>query len=85
LEGANPLRRSLDTKHMTLLFPRSDSAELISFAAPFGRMMLAFGRASAAVMALVKRKVGTEKEAEQIIAVGSKYLPKRLRRLPRRA
>jgi hypothetical protein len=41
---------------MTILFPRLGSRELQPYEAPFGRMMLAFGRAAAAIELVAKCK-----------------------------
>jgi hypothetical protein len=40
---------------MTIIFPRLGDPELEPYVAPFGRMMLAFGRATAAVIELVNK------------------------------
>jgi hypothetical protein len=67
---------------MTILFPRLGSRELQPYEAPFGRMMLAFGRATAAAIELVAKCKGSEAAAVQFVTnAGTKDLPKRLRRL----
>jgi hypothetical protein len=66
---------------MTLLFPRLDSPELAPFAEPFGRMMLAYGRATAAAIALARIECPSEADAVKFVNGGSKDLGKRLRRL----
>jgi hypothetical protein len=43
---------------MTIIFPRLGSRELQPYEAPFGRMMLAFGRATAAAIELVAKCKG---------------------------
>jgi len=64
---------------MTILFPRLGSRELQPYEAPFGRMMLAFGRATAAAIELVAKCKGREPEAVQFVTTaGTKDLPKRL-------
>ena len=68
---------------MTILFPRLGSPQLEPYEAPFGRMMLAFARATAAVIELVIQVQG-KGEAEVVRFVttaGTKDLPKKLRRL----
>jgi hypothetical protein len=68
---------------MTLLFPRLGSPELEPYEAPFGRMMLAFARATAALIELVIQVQGKgEAEAVRFVTTaGTKDLPKKLRRL----
>jgi hypothetical protein len=67
---------------MTVIFPRLGSSELEPYEAPFGRMMLAFGRATAAAIELVGKCKGSEAEAVRfVIEAGSNDLPKRLRKL----
>jgi hypothetical protein len=51
---------------MTILFPRLGSRELQPYEAPFGRMMLAFGRAAAAIELVAKCK-GSEAAAVQFV------------------
>ncbi len=65
---------------MTVLFPHSSSPELEPFAAPFGRMMLAFGRAHETVVALASLEFAQEADARQYVA-GTEELPKKMRRL----
>ena len=48
---------------------------------PFGRMMLAFGRATAAAVELVRAAGRTEAEAVQMVGRDAHKLPKRLKRL----
>jgi len=67
---------------MTILFPRLNSRELEPYVAPFGRMILAFGRVTAAAIELVEKRKGSEAEAVRFVATTStKDLPKKLRRL----
>jgi hypothetical protein len=68
---------------MTILFPRLGSLELQPYEAPFGRMMLAFGRATEAAIELVSQVQGKgEAEAVRFVTeAGAKELHKRLRRL----
>jgi hypothetical protein len=67
---------------MTIIFPRLGDPELEPYVAPFGRMMLAFGRATAAVIELVNKCKGSEAEAVRfVIEAGSNDLPKRLQKL----
>ena len=67
---------------MTILFPSLGSAELQPYEAPFGRMMLAYGRAIAATIALVAARMDNEAEAVLCVTkAGTKELPKRVRRL----
>src|SRR5262245_21414213 len=69
---------------MTILYPALGSAELKPYEAPFGRMMLAYGRAMAATTALVELRKADEGEAAIYVAeAGTKELPKRIRRLLR--
>jgi len=70
---------------MTILYPRLGSPELEPYAAPFGHMMLAFGRATEAVIELVSHVQGKgEAEAVQFVAMaGPANLPKKLRGLTR--
>ncbi|KAA0124289.1 hypothetical protein CIW48_08150 [Methylobacterium sp. P1-11] len=65
---------------MTLLFPRASSVELERYVVPFGRMMLAYGRAHEAVVELVLLEITEEAEAREHVA-GTKGLPKKMRRL----
>ena len=68
---------------MTSLFPSLGDPKLIPYEAPFGRMMLAYGRVIVATIALVMIK---ESEARAVLCVteaGTKNLPKRVRRLLR--
>ena len=67
---------------MTILFPRLGSLELKPYEAPFGRMMLAFGRATVAAIELVEKCKGSEAEAVLFVGTaGTKDLPKSLRKL----
>jgi hypothetical protein len=67
---------------MTILFPRLNSADLEPYVAPFGRMMLAFGRATTAAIELVEKCKGSEAEAVRFVSTTSaKDLPKKLREL----
>jgi len=66
---------------MTILLPRLDNRELEPFVAPFGRMMLAFGRATAAAVELVRAAGLSEAEAVQMVGRDAHKLPKRLARL----
>jgi hypothetical protein len=68
---------------MTILFPRLGSPQLEAYEAPFGRMMLAFARATAAVIELVIQVQGKgEAEAVRFVTTaGTKDLPKKLWRL----
>jgi hypothetical protein len=68
---------------MTILFPSLGSDQLRPYEAPFGRMMLAYGRAIAATIALVATR--TETEAKFVADAGTKELPKRIRRMFRSA
>jgi hypothetical protein len=52
---------------MTILFPRLGSRDLQPYEAPFGRMMLAFGRATAAAIELVAKCKGSEAAAVQFV------------------
>ena len=64
---------------MTILFPRLGSLELKPYEAPFGRMMLAFGRATVAAIELVEKCKGSEAEAVLFVGTaGTKDLPKEL-------
>jgi len=65
---------------MTILYP--SRPELQAYEAPLGRMMLAYGRAMAAVVALVEAYEGDEAKAVLFIdEVGTDQLPKRVRGL----
>jgi hypothetical protein len=67
---------------MTILYPSLGSAELLPYEAPFGRMMLAYGRAIAATIALVTTYKDNEAEAVLFVTeAGTKELPKRVRRV----
>lgn len=67
---------------MTILYPAVHSPELQPFEAPLGRLMLAYGRAFAAVVALVASDKGSEAEAVLWVKqAGTEQLPKRLRRM----
>ena len=67
---------------MTILFPSLGSDQLQPYEAPFGRMMLAYGRAIAATIALVAIRTETEAKAVEFVAdAGTKELPKRLFRV----
>jgi hypothetical protein len=67
---------------MTLLFPRLGSPELEPYVAPFGRMMLAFARATAALIELVQVQGKSEAEAVLLVGTaGTKDLPKELLKL----
>jgi hypothetical protein len=71
---------------MTILFPSLGSDQLRPYEAPFGRMMLAYGRAIAATIALVAIRTETEAKAVEFVAdAGTKELPKRIRRMFRGA
>jgi hypothetical protein len=63
---------------MTILFPRLNSRELGPFVAPFGRMMLAFGRAAAAAVELGCAAGLTEADAVLMMGRDAHELPKRL-------
>ncbi|AWN41984.1 hypothetical protein [Methylobacterium durans] len=65
---------------MTVLFPDIDSPQLERFIAPFGRMMLAFGRAHEAVVELTLLEKPDEAEAREYVS-GTADLPKKMRRL----
>lgn len=70
---------------MTFLYPAIDSPELQPYAAPFGRLMLGYGRAVTAAIALAKRsKLRTEIKAAQLVNNNSKRLPDDMRALFRR-
>jgi hypothetical protein len=67
---------------MTILFPRPNSPELKPYIEPFGRMMLAYGRAIVAVIALAQLEHESEAAAVDFVdSAGSQDLPKRLRKL----
>jgi hypothetical protein len=67
---------------MTILYPSLSNGELRPYEAPFGRMMLAYGRAVAATIALVATRKKDEAEAVLFVAeAGTEQLPKRMRRL----
>jgi len=67
---------------MTILYPSLGSPELQPYEAPFGRMMLAYGRANAAVIAFVAAIMGDEAKAVAFVdKAGMKELPKRVRRI----
>jgi hypothetical protein len=68
---------------MTILFPSLSSPELEPFVAPFGRMMLAYGRAHEAVVELAMLEVCDEARARAFVQ-GTKELPKKMRRLMRK-
>jgi hypothetical protein len=71
---------------MTILFPSLGSDQLRPYEAPLGRMMLAYGRAIAATIALVAIRTETEAKAVEFVAyAGTKELPKRIRQLFRGA
>jgi hypothetical protein len=65
---------------MTLLFPRHSSPELKPFVVPLGQMMLAYGRAYEAVVALAMLRSAGEEKARTIVQ-GTVGLPKKMRRL----
>ena len=66
---------------MTILYPEIDSPELKPYAAPLGRLMLAYGRAVAATISLAEYKLGSEIKAAQLVNKDSDKLPKRMRKL----
>lgn len=71
---------------MTILFASRGSDQLRPYEAPFGRMMLAYGRAIAATIALVAIRTETEAKAVEFVAdAGTKELPKCMRRMFRGA
>src|ERR1700722_15087570 len=77
---------SRESKAMTILFPSLGNDQLRPYEAPFGRMMLAYGWAIAATIALVATRTETEAKAVEFVAdAGTKELPKRMRRMFRGA
>ena len=65
-----------------LALPRLGSPELEPYVAPFGRMMLAFARATAALIELVQVQGKSEAEAVLLVGIaGTKDLPKELLKL----
>jgi hypothetical protein len=73
-----------EVQAMTVLYPSLGSPKLQPYEAPFGRMMLAYGRAFAAIVALVATIKGNEAEAVAFVeSAGMKELPKRLRHIVR--
>jgi|SRR5262245_52882551 len=67
---------------MTFLYPAIDSPELQPYAAPFGRVMLGYGRAITAAIALAKRsKLRTEMKAAKLVNNNSNGLPDDMRAL----
>jgi hypothetical protein len=67
---------------VTILYPPLGSAKLKTYEAPFGRMMLAYGRAIAAIIALAAAALGSEAKAVLWFNESSTdQLPKRTRRM----
>jgi hypothetical protein len=67
---------------VTILSPRLHSPELKPYIEPFGRMMLAYGRAAVALVALAQLEHENEAAAVDFVdRSGTKDLPKQMRRL----
>ncbi len=59
--------------------PPVDSPELQPYAAPLGRLMLGYGRAVTAAIALAQCALGSEFKAAELVT--NDNLPKRMRKL----
>ncbi len=69
---------------MAVIFPKPDDPKIEPYIVPFGRMMLAYGRAFSAVIEIVAFAKGDEAAAVKFVKeAGIKDLPKRVEALVR--